>query len=1284
MEIKVIMYNNRLLLYFVLLVNFFGFSQGFKYTLDWEQQSLTDANGANFVFSQVKDCGLDNGVPFFFAKEEVKFKNAEVKVKAMNFEVAPEIDKKHFSYLNYELSEEVKMNFKVTSAGSENYFVFHAIPYKLVNNQLQRLKSIEFEVIKKSDIVVEKDFVENSVLREGSGFWYKIAVQKDGIYKIDKTFLEACGISTTGLNPNHINIFGNGDGSIPELNSIYRPDDLIKNAIFIAGDQDGSFDANDYILFNAWGPHKWYPNGTVEFEQRRNTYADYSYYFINVNPNETPNRITTATFPLIDAIVDTTFTTYDFRDVYENDLVNLVNAGQRWYGELFDIELERTINFSIPNIGTAPIRFKSAMASNAVSSAGTSQKFSVNNQTLLNELLPGTGGTDYSRSTKSFSLNNPPSTIPLKISVTRNNPNMLTYLDRILLNTKRNLVFYGTQFGFRNLIVNQPSKVAAYTISSFPTTGFVWDVTDRQQPKRINGIQSGSSFTFKSTQEYREFVASNGSSFFTPDRIGEVAYQNLHGLSQADYLIVTHPDFLAQANRLADLHREEGMSVHVAKTDDIFNEFSSGAPDAGAIRMFAKMFYDRGALNPSSRPKYLLLFGDGTFDPKNRVSNNNNYVLTYQVDNSENHISALVTDDFFGMLDNNESIESTDMLDIGIGRILASTITQAKQQVDKIEHYMKNGSSLFANQGASCCLGDNSANTYGDWRLKYVQVADDEEGGYFLKYDTEPQYNWVKKNHREMNCDKLYMDAFPQQTSAGGQRYPDVFNAISDRVQRGALIVNYVGHGGEVGLAEERVVTVPQIQSWTNINAMNLFVSATCEFTKYDDPSRVSAGEWASLNPNGAAIALMTTTRSVYFGVNSNTGLAFYRNVFQRDAQGNPRTFGEIVMRTKNEAGNSDNKRSFTLIGDPALKIALPKFRIVTDSINGKSPNVELDTLRALSRVTIKGHLENFNNETLTSFNGIVVPSIFDKIKTQKTLGQDQSSPIMEYELQRNIVYKGKASITNGYFEFSFVVPKDIALNFDLGKISYYAYNDNDDAFGFDTSLIIGGIDPNGIVDNQGPTLEAFMNDEKFINGSVTDSEPVLLLKAFDENGINTVGNGIGHDILAVLDGEVANPINLNDFYVAELDNFQRGEIRYQLKNLEKGKHNLEVKVWDVNNNSSTVMIDFVVQEKEEPKLDHVYNYPNPFTTKTSFMFEHNQACNSLETQIQIFTVSGRLVKTINSIVPTTGFRAEGIEWDGRDEYQDQLAKGVYVYRLKIKNSDGLTTEKTEKLVILR
>jgi hypothetical protein len=700
--------------------------------------------------------------------------------------------------------------------------------------------------------------------------------------------------------------------------------------------------------------------------------------------------------------------------------------------------------------------------------------------------------------------------------------------------------------------------------------------------------------------------------------------------------------------------------------------------------MFAKMFHDRALINPGTELKYLLLFGDGTFDPKNRVPNNNNMVLTYQAENSENYLSCYVSDDFYGMLDDNEALASNDLLDIGIGRILASDQTQAKQQVDKIEHYMKNGSSFFTSNNASCCLEYNSNSTFGDWKLKYVQIADDEENNYFIQNDTEPQYNEVKTNHYEMNCDKLYLDAYPQQTTAGGQRYPDVYNAITDRIQRGAILVNYVGHGGEVGLAEERVVSIPQINSWTNINALNLFVSATCEFTKYDDPKRVSAGEWVSLNPTGGAIALMTTTRAVYFGVNTSVGNALFDNVFDRNADNSPLTFGEIMMRTKNDALDSDNKRSFTLIGDPALKIALPSLKVITDSINGKNPTVEIDTLNALSKVRIKGHIEDVNGNIQNGFNGILVPSIFDKVKKMKTLGQDPNSPEIEFELQRNIVYKGKSSIVNGYFDFSFVVPKDIALSIGKGKISYYAYDANFDAYGYDTNFRIGGINPTGINDDEGPQLEVFLNDEKFIDGSITDETPVLLVKAFDENGINTVGNGIGHDITAVIDGKSSEPIVLNEYYSSELNSYQSGEIRYQMSELEPGRHTVLVKVWDVNNNSSSVETSFVVNERQTPVLSNVYNYPNPFTTSTEFMFEHNQSCSTLDVQVQIFTISGKLIKTINENVNTVGFRNQGIKWDGRDDFGDQLGKGVYIYHLKVKNPDGELAEKTEKLVLLK
>lgn len=1253
--------------------------------IEWTAPTLLKYEGETALVPTILGQDLDNGKPVFYYTKKLKSSNYTIDVLNYEHSIAPKEDLDHLKRNSFNVTSQLQIEKKVTNAGKESYAVIYLFPYIKIGETTHRITKLDVKIEAGGQpVLYQKDFVTNSVLQPGSGSWYKISVKKDGVYKIDKTFLESCGITIEGLNPQHINIYGNGDGKLPELNSLPRTDDLAKNAIHVQGESDGVFDDGDYILFYGWGPNRWIANGTAEFDQDKNIYSDVSCYYININPTGTPLRI--SSIPESPGVATATVSSYTYFDIYENDIVNLVNGGQRWYGEEFDTELERVFNFTVPNIVTSgTATFKTAIATNAKSSAGTEQEYSVNNVVLSSSSLPSVS-SDYVQSTKTMTLTNPGASIPFKIKITRNSPSTVVYLDRIVLNTRRSLVFYGQQFNFRDFNSVGVGNISEFQIASMPTNSFVWDVTDRHMPKIVSGTFSGSTFSFQlETDTLREFTASNGINYLSPEFVGTVEYQNLHGLPQADYLIVTHKNFLTQANRLADLHRNNGTTVHLVTTEQVYNEFSSGMLDVTAIRMFAKMFYDRGASQPDSRPKYLLLFGDGTFDPKNRVSNNNNFVPTYQMVNGENHIAALVTDDYYGMLDDSEGISASDMLDIGIGRLLISDNTMAKQQVDKIEHYMKNGSNLFSSATTNCnCDATGQSSTFGDWRLNYVQVADDEEGGYFITQDTEPQYAHVTLNHPEMNCDKLYLDAFTQVSTAGGQRYPDVFEAITNRVERGTLVINYVGHGGEVGLAEERVVTVPQIQSWANIDRLNVFVSATCEFTKFDDPGRVSAGEWASLNPNGGSIALMTTTRSVYFGVNTITGKRFFENVFTRDASFNPLSFGEIIRLTKNAAGASENKRSFTLIGDPALQIALPRMRIVTDSINGISPAVEMDTIRALSKMTIKGHIEDFNGNTLNNFNGIVAPSIFDKPKTQYTLGQDPDSPVLPFELQRNIVYKGQASVVNGKFEFEFVVPKDINFAFGPGKISYYGNNTQFDAAGEDKRFVIGGIDPNGINDAVGPEIDLFLNQENFVSGGITDETPILIAKIFDENGVNTVGNGIGHDLMAVIDGNTANPIILNDYYTADLDSYQSGSVRYNMPKLDKGAHTLTLKVWDVNNNSSQASLDFIVQEKADIALEHVLNYPNPFTTHTEFFFEHNQVCAELECQVQIYTVSGRLVKTINQLVNTQGFRSAGIPWDGKDDFGDQLAKGVYVYAIKVKSADGLVAEKIEKLVLLK
>lgn len=1273
---------------FVMAVNI-GFSQNDEVLIiEWESPKTLIYDNNNFIVPSIKNQILDGNKPnFFFRKEVSSNYKANLSLELVSFENATSIDEKYLKSqfisvegLNYDL--------KVVSNRSEKSIVLNLFPFLRENGQLKRITAVKIleSNISNAPVFQEKDFVANSVLQVGSGFWYKISVKNDGIHKIDKAFLEGCGIDVDNLNPNHIHIYGNGDGRLPELNSIPRSDDLVNNAIEIIGDGDGVFDEDDYILFNAWGPHRWYQNG-VGFNQDKNIYSDVSCYFININSNVPPIRINSISSLIVPATYNVS--TYSYYDVHEIDAVNIIGGGQRWYGELFDTNLQGLINFTVPNIdNTVPANFEISIATNAKTNIGTSHSYSINGTTIASSTLPT--ASEYARQIITGSLANPSSNLPILISIVRDLPSTLTYLDRILLNARRNLIFVttqsiGSQFAFRDLNSVGVGNISEFTVQNLPSaSGFVWEITDRHVPTKVNGSFSGADYSFRlPTDELREFIASNGVDFFEPVKVGEVANQNLHGLPQADYLIVTHKNFITQANRLADLHRANGTTVHVVTSEQVYNEFSSGMQDATAIKMFAKMFYDRGVLAPETRPKSLLLFGDGTYDPKNRVPNNNNYIPTYQMLASENHIDAMVTDDYFGMLDDNESIGTNDELDIGVGRLLISDNEIARQQVDKIQHYMHNGSDLYSTANTNCSA-DNGSSTFGDWRTKYVQIADDEEGAYFLDNDVEPQYDSVTNNYPAMNCDKLYLDAFTQVSTAGGQRYPDVVEAINDRIERGALVVNYVGHGGEVGVAEERVITVPQIQDWKNIDKLALIVSATCEFTKFDDPDRVSAGEWASLNPYGGAIALMTTTRAVYFGVNTNTGKSFYKNVFERDVNNEPRTFGEIIRVTKNGVPGSNNKRSFTLIGDPHLKIALPRMNIVTDSINGISPTIQVDTIRALSKVTIKGHVEDFDGNTLTSFNGFLYPSVYDKPKQQQTLGNDASSPIRTFDLQINKLYKGKASVKNGRFEFTFIVPKDINYAFDLGKISYYAENSSFDALGSDTRVYVGGVNPNGINDDIGPEIDIYLNDENFVNGGITDETPQLLIKIFDENGINAVGNGVGHDLTAILDDETSNPIVLNDYFTSDLDSYQSGQIKYNFSKISTGMHTLKVKIWDVNNNSSEKTIDFEVREKEELSLEHVLNYPNPFTTSTEFYFEHNQCCTTLEAQIQILTVSGKLVKTINQPVQTIGYRSEGIHWNGRDDFGDQLAKGVYIYRLSVRTPDGEIAEKLEKLVILK
>ena len=504
------------------------------------------------------------------------------------------------------------------------------------------------------------------------------------------------------------------------------------------------------------------------------------------------------------------------------------------------------------------------------------------------------------------------------------------------------------------------------------------------------------------------------------------------------------------------------------------------------------------------------------------------------------------------------------------------------------------------------------------------------------------------------------------------------------RVQRGALLINYVGHGGPLGWAEERILTDDDINGWTNYNSLPAFMTATCQFSTADDPSVTSAGELVLLNSKGGGIALFTTCRLAYSEDNFELGQEFYTHFFAPIGNRMPR-MGEICMLTKNDYQDV-HTRNFLLLGDPALTLAYPKWNVTTTTINGAAVTATSvpDTIKALQKVTIGGYVDDGKGKKLTTFNGVIYPTVYDKAETDYTLANNPDSYRAPFLLQNSILYKGAASVVNGEFTFTFVVPKDIAFQYGFGRLSYYADDQTNDASGNFENFIIGGANPSAPLSTKGPTVKLYMNDTTFAYGGLTDQNPSLYARVIDSSGISTVNNAIGHDITAELDNNNTQVYVLNDYYQADLNSYQSGKVIYAFSGLAHGPHTVDFKVWDVYNNSTEARLEFVVSSSTKLALAHVLNYPNPFTTNTKFFFEYNKPCMPTVVQIEIFTISGKLIKTIRADIECDGYRSDTIEWDGLDDYGDKIGRGVYVYRLKVHTSDGSEADQFQKLVILR
>lgn len=1110
-------------------------------------------------------------------------------------------------------------------------------------------------------------FTTKSALAEGQ--IVKLTILETGVYSISADQLRETGIDIENINPREIKLFGNGGGQLPEIIEISRPDDLTENGIIVTGESDGSFDANDQIIFYGEGPNKWRVNADQSaYDFTMNIYDEENYYFLVISEGN-GKRLNDA-----DPSTGSDFVSDSYlKDIrHEVDIINLLGdfdftegTGQEWYGETFTNQIEQSFpEFNFPDLRTDLPAFLNASFA-ARSDASSNVDIIING----NEYNKNIGAVVFANIESSYArLGN----FDEQIELTNEDLNLSVRYNKVSNNAEGWLNFVqvsafvgntyraGEPYHFydpRTIDFNQSRFELSSNLS--PT---IWDVTDPLDVRRINTNSTGNTHSFSDQtlgQLKRYYVFDQNTDMKEVSNFEMIDNQNLHGIESAEFLIVYHKDFEAAAEKLYS-HRlnVRPLNTILVDVDEIYNEFSSGKCDPTAIRDFARLLHLR---DPEFR--FILLMGDGSYDYRTIVPNqaDENFIPVYETKASLDPIQGFPSDDYYGLLSDNDGIPSlAGALEVSVGRIPARTADHAMIMVDKVIHY------------------ETSRSTLGEWRNRLAFTADDEDSNIHIN-DADGIANSFEATFPQYNLEKIYFDAFQQESTPGGERYNEATKKINDGIFKGELVLNYLGHGGPRGWAQERVLKISDINGWDNPDRLPLIVTATCSFTGYDDPAVESAGEIAIGRADGGAVALFTTVRAVYASSNRRLTQAVFDQLMQRGEDGNFLRLGDILTKSKN-ANSQDtsriNSRKFAMIGDPTMTLAAPVHNIQLDLINGKTlEEILSDTLSALDNVTIEGHIEDHFGQELTDFNGNMFLTLFDKEKQVRTLVNDPGSREKDFDVRENVLFKGSATVENGRFSLSFFIPADINFNHGTGKISMYAVHDEEmmDAGGFFDQINIGGSAASDIVDDIGPDIQLFLNDDSFRSGGITHPNPLMIAQIEDDFGINISGTSIGHDLTVVIDDNTSEQFIVNDFYQSEPDNSTKGEVRFPLQDIEPGIHTLTFKAFDIANNSSEATIVFEVLDAPLEVISNIFAYPNPFSNFVNFGFEHDLDVNDLILSIEIFDITGKLVKTLTNDTFDGGYKTNEAFWDGMPDFGSNLANGTYLYRVNLRSSDETT-----------
>lgn len=1160
-------------------------------------------------------------------------------------------------------------------------------PFFITNNSVYKIDEYIIEYSYEATAPPRKsiDFPKlNSVL--SSGIIFKVAIPESGIYKVDHNYFSGqLGLNPSDINPHNIKFYSSGGGINPASFEERTFDDLEEIPAQFFGNSNNSLETGEYFLFYARDQNTMeFNTATSLYLQRTNIYDTKSYVFIKIDSSPGKRVQHSNTPSTADIIVD------DIIEVihYEQDKENILHfgiythgSGQMWFGDYFS-EL-RTREYA------NNFRFKNTLSENKITFQVQFAASTLTN-TWLN--IKANGQSFRERIPSVSRLNTPTSSDVFKVVSHTNTFNSSSGVESFSLEYEQ---VPGTSYGWLDYVNMQASVknifqgnkyiIRDYKPLHYPTIGYrlseipqqlhIWDVSAPFSISAINyTIEGNNAMFFVNGGELKEFVAfSEAETFLTPVYIDRIPNQNLHALTQADLLIIYAKGHETQARRLAE-HRNNHSQLNVVTVEDtwIYNEFGGGIKEPVAIRNFARMMYER-----DENFKFLLLFGDGTYDHRNIYGLMNNYdfyLPTFQTARSDNSVESYPADDYYGLLDEPRTTFLGGNLEIGIGRLPVNNERDGQIMVDKIIRY------------------DKSVSMLGDWRNRILFMCDDGDSNRHLS-DSEKIARRVDTTHSELNINKIYADAFTQISTPGGHRFPDVNRIIGEEMFKGILMLNYFGHGGYKSMAQEQIMTKADVQSWTNTDKLPIFITATCSFAPYDEIALQSIGEDIVLKQNGGAIALFTTTRDVYANYNYDLANSIFNYLFSQE-NGEALEFGTIMKNGKNGSPvGISNNRKFVLLGDPSQKIAIPKHFVRISTFNTIEVNDEneemVDTVLALSKIVIEGEIVDLYGNIISNYDGILTTTIFDKARDRMTLGQESGSPSINYSLQNNTLFRGKSTVKDGKFTFTCLIPKDIDYEIGPGKVSFYAENGNvnQDANGKFQHFAIGG-GSSDLSDNTPPVIKVHINNESFVSGGISDNNPKLIANISDDSGINITGNSIGHDIIAVLNDENNKTYTLNDFFEAAIDDHTSGKVNYPIYNLEPGHYSLKVRAWDIANNAGEGFTDFIVAKSGEAALERILNYPNPFSNSTEFQFEHNIPSGfPIDLKVTIYSVSGKIVKTIQYSGISNGSIHTGIQWNGRDEYNQKLAAGVYIYRIALLSEFGATTYKGdsefEKLVIL-